>query len=145
MAKRATAGVRRRCCSGAVGPVRSVLPFAISELLVVCPETLFLPHYKYGRQVNRNETAVSVQNWLTGRILLDGIALEQDDRAIWKIEHLSRIYRSSGVVAIYFSDLTILVIVKCVQQMETVFVAGWKPNSVNSRRRKRLRVPNEKH
>src|SRR5947207_1913724 len=34
MAKGATAGTRRRCCSGAVGPVRAVLPFTISKLLI---------------------------------------------------------------------------------------------------------------
>src|SRR5207249_2669733 len=102
MAECATAGTRGGCCSGAVGPVRNVLPFAISKLFVVSSETLLLPHHKYGRQVNRNETAVGVQNGLAGRILLHGIALEQDDRAIWKIEHLSGIHRSCGIVAINF-------------------------------------------
>src|SRR5207247_7605022 len=145
MAECATAGTRGGCCSGAVGPVRSVVPFAISKLFVVGPETLLLPHYKYGRQVNRHETAVGVQNGLACRILLHGIALEQDDRAIWKIEHLSGIHRSCGIVAIYFSDLTILVIVKGIQQVESVLVAGRKPDTVYCRRGQRLRVPDEKY
>src|SRR5438094_169050 len=64
MAECATAGTRGRCRSGAVGPVRSILPFAISKFFVVSSETLLLPYHKYGRQVNRNEAAVGVQNGL---------------------------------------------------------------------------------
>src|SRR5436190_1896195 len=145
MAKGATAGTRRRCCSGAVGPVRAVLPFTISKLLIVCTETWLLPHYKYRRQVSRNETAVGVQNGLASRILLHGVALEQDDRAVGKIEDLSRTYGSSGIVTIYLSDLAILVIVKGIQQMESILVTGRKPNTVYSWRGQRLRVPDEKY
>src|SRR5262249_13158440 len=130
MAEGATARTGRRSCRGAVGAVRRIFPFPVSKLFVVCSETLLLPHDKYGRQASRNEPTVGIQNGLAGRILLYAVALEQNDRAVWKIEHLSGSHQSSGIVAVYLSDLTVLVIVEGIEQMESVMVARRKPNTV---------------
>src|SRR5712691_7144163 len=62
MAEGATARTRRRRCGGAVGPIRRIFPFTISNLFIVFAETFLLSHYKYRRQINRNEPAVVVEN-----------------------------------------------------------------------------------
>src|SRR5687767_8255291 len=112
MAKSAAPSVLGRGSVTAVGSVGHIFPFSVAEFLVRRAEAPLLPHGEYCGQRVGNETSIAVEERLPRGVLSYCVALKENDRAVWKIEHLSRSDRGSDRVAIYRSDLPVLVVIK---------------------------------
>src|SRR5713101_6510320 len=91
----------------AVGSIGHVFPFTIAEFLVIRAEAPLLPHDEYCGESVGYEAPFAIEERLSGRVLLHGIAFKENDRAIRKIEHVSRTDRGGDGVDIYGPDLLV--------------------------------------
>src|SRR5713101_6237249 len=117
MAERAAARPRRRRGIGAIGPVRDIFPLAVAEILIVRAEALLFSHDEQRRQLVGNETAVVIEQRLPITVLLNRVALEENDRAIRKIERVTRHHRSRRWIGINAPNLTVLVVVEPIEEL----------------------------
>src|SRR5262249_4184979 len=124
----------------AVGPVSDVLPLAITELAILRAKAPLFPHDENCVENVRNEAAVAIEDGLARGILLHGITLKEQNRAVGKIEGLCGRHRRGNLVAVDGANLPILVVVEHVQQLVRIPVSRWEADAIDRRSRKRLRI-----
>src|SRR5262249_15410143 len=109
MAERAATRSGWRRGIGPIGPVRDILPFAVTQVLIIRAEAALLPHDEQRRELVGNESAVLVEERLTVVVLLHRVTLEEEDRAVRVLEgtQLLWLYRRRLWVAIDCPNLAV--------------------------------------